>query len=293
MGSNWDIVVRDVLRRHLPVVPVETVEALGAGRDNAAYEVNGALVVRFSTEPDPSRRAELVEQEGELLDLVSAVSPLPVPVPRFVDLEAGCIAYDKLLGTPLLELAPVSVLRHTDRLAGALGEFLAALHELALDRMARLVDPDEVPLTEWLREAAAYHATLAEEVPPSRRPAVRRFLAAEPPAADYEPVFSHNDLGIEHVLVDPETWRITGVIDWTDAAIVDPAFDFGKLHRDLGPSALGTALRHYGGDTTRLAERAEFYARCTVFEDMEHGFATNQYAYVDKCRASLDWLFPG
>jgi aminoglycoside phosphotransferase (APT) family kinase protein len=44
------------------------------------------------------------------------------------------------------------------------------------------------------------------------------------------PVFSHNDLGIEHVLIDPGTWTVTGIIDWSDAAIVDPAIDFGLLY---------------------------------------------------------------
>ena len=33
---------------------------LGQGMDNLVYDVNGALVVRFSKEPDPARRAELI-----------------------------------------------------------------------------------------------------------------------------------------------------------------------------------------------------------------------------------------
>jgi aminoglycoside phosphotransferase (APT) family kinase protein len=294
MGSNWDSVVRDVLARNLPGLAVATVEALGAGRDNAAFAVNGTLVVRFSTAPDPSMRATVVVSEAELLELVATASPLPVPVPRFTDADAGCLAYDLLPGVQLLDLPPQEVVRHAEDVAGPLGEFLSVLHGLPLDRMARLVDPDEVAPREWLHEAAVYHATVADQVPPRHRDAVLRFLATEPPAADYEPVFSHNDLGAEHVLVDPRTWRVTGVIDWTDAAIVDPAFDFGKLHRDLGPAALPTALRHYrGGDPAGIAERAAFYARCTVFEDLEHGITTDQHAYVAKCLASLSWLFPG
>lgn len=293
MATNWDGVVRDVVARNLPELVVDSVEPLGAGRDNAAFGVNRVLVVRFSTEADRSLRATLVESEGELLELVSAVSPVPVPVPRFVDADAGCIAYDKLPGTPLLDVPPEEVAPHAEDIAATLGEFLSAVHEIPLDHLARLVDPDHVPMGDWLHEAAAYHAMLADQVPPERRTAVLEFLATDPPAADYEPVFSHNDLGIEHVLVDRDTWRVTGVIDWTDAAIVDPAFDFGKLHRDLGPTALITALRRYSrGDTAKIVERATFYARCTVFEDLEHGIATSQHAYVEKCRASLAWLFP-
>lgn len=48
---------------------------------------------------------------------------------------------------------------------------------------------------------------------------VEAFLYASPPGGGYALVFSHNGLGIEHVLVDPVTWRVTGVIDWGDAAL--------------------------------------------------------------------------
>lgn len=293
MGSSWDSLVRSVVERNMPAVPVESVQVLGTGRENTAYEVNGALVVRFNTEPDPARRADLVEQESRLLTLVAGISPVPVPEPRFVDLEAGCIAYDLMPGVPLLSVPPDRAAPHVESIAATMGGFLSALHEVPLEQAAVLVDPDEVPLSEWLREATAYHASLVDQVPPAHRDAVRRFLSAPPPVPDYEPVFSHNDLGIEHVLVDESTWKVTAVIDWTDAAIVDPAFDFGKLLRDLGPTALITALRHYhGADPTRISERATFYARCTVFEDLEHGITTRQDAYVEKCRASLTWLFP-
>jgi len=293
MGSSWGSIVRSVLGRNLPGVPVESVFVLGTGRENIAYEVNGSLVVRFSTEPDAARRAELVVAEGRLLSLVAGVAPVPVPEPRFVDPEAGCLAYDKLPGVPLLGVPPDAAAPHVESIAATLGDLLGALHRVPLDRAAMLVEPDELPLGAWLREAAAYHAAHAEQVPEAHRAAVHRFLDTPPPAAGYEPVFSHNDLGTEHVLVDESTWRITGVIDWTDAAIVDPAFDFGKLLRDLGPTALITALRHYGGgDPAGIAERATFYARCTVFEDLDHGVATCQDTYVEKCRASITWLFP-
>ncbi|OLF16644.1 bifunctional AAC/APH [Actinophytocola xanthii] len=285
--------MRAVVERHLPDVPVESVLMLGTGRENTAYEVNGSLVVRFSTEPDPARRSDLVENEARLLSMVAAISPVPVPVPRFVDPSAGCLAYDKLPGTPLLAVPPAESAPHAEGVAAELGSLLAALHAVPLERAAVLVAPDEFAPSAWLREAASFQAVCGEQVPAAHREAVRRFLAAPPPVAGYEPVFSHNDLGIEHVLVDEATWRISGVIDWSDAAIVDPAFDFGKLLRDLGPGALITALRHYDrGDTARLAERATFYARCTVFEDLAHGLATDQEAYVAKCRASLTWLFP-
>jgi aminoglycoside phosphotransferase (APT) family kinase protein len=97
-------------------------------------------------------------------------------------------------------------------------------------------------------------------------------------------VFSHNDLGIEHVLVDPAGWAVTGVIDWSDAALVDPAVDVGLLYRDLGPPALALV----GGPD---AERAVFYARCAMLEDLAYGVTTGLDRYVAKSRTALSWLF--
>lgn len=57
---------------------------LGAGTDHDVYEVNGELVVRFGTNPDPTGRAASTRREAQLLREVAARSPLPTPVPELV-----------------------------------------------------------------------------------------------------------------------------------------------------------------------------------------------------------------
>jgi aminoglycoside phosphotransferase (APT) family kinase protein len=98
--------------------------------------------------------------------------------------------------------------------------------------------------------------------------------------------FCHNDLGIEHILVDPPTRQITGVIDWADAAIADPAIDLARLFRDLGPSVLDAIC-----DDPAIKARARFYGRCTVFEDLAYGLDTGRDTYVTNSLAALEWLF--
>jgi aminoglycoside phosphotransferase (APT) family kinase protein len=258
----------DDVRRVLPDHDVESVVLLGSGLENVAYEVNGELVVRFAR--DPLR----VEREARLLAFLGPVSPLPVPRPLFAG--EGCLVYRKLPGTPLLDVASFDPAPVVD----VLGSFLSALHALPVSGMAELVDTDVQPLSEWLADAAALYPRVASVVPSSYRRPVESFLDTAPPATDFAPVFSHNDLGIEHVLVDAHA-TVTGIIDWSDAAIVDPAYDFGLLYRDLGPFAL---------DPT-LAARAVFYARCSVLEDLAYGLDTGRQPYVDKSLAAMEWLF--
>jgi aminoglycoside phosphotransferase (APT) family kinase protein len=285
--------VPDVVRAALPGLQVRSVVLLGQGLDNLVYEVNGTLVVRFSKEPDPARRARLISSEAGLLAAVADVSPLPVPEPVFTDPEHGCWAYAKLPGVPLLGLPLVQRLAHAPAAAAELGRFLAALHATPARKMARLVGPDEVPLAGWRDEAAVSYATVTGAIPASRRGSVEAFLAARPPKDGGTLVFSHNDLGIEHTLVVPATGAITGVIDWSDAALTDPARDFGLLFRDLGPAALTAALTSYqAGDIATLRERAAFYARCGLLEDLAYGHRTGISAYIDKSLTALHWLFP-
>jgi aminoglycoside phosphotransferase (APT) family kinase protein len=106
-------------------------------------------------------------------------------------------------------------------------------------------------------------------------------------------VLSHNDLGIEHVLAEPDVAdpRVTGVIDWGDAAVTDPAYDFGLVQRDLGPAALDAALAAYartGADPSGISERARFYAVCTLIEDLSFGLAQDRAEYVDKSLAAWE-----
>jgi aminoglycoside phosphotransferase (APT) family kinase protein len=170
------------------------------------------------------------------------------------------------------------------------------LHAIPADRITDLVDTDDPPLVEWRQDAAAIYPTVASQVPVAHRKAVEAFLDTPPPDDRYSPVFSHNDLGIEHVLVDPVTWTVTGIIDWSDAAIVDPAYDFGLLYRDLGSTALQAAIESYRTDADDLAplrDRASFYARCSVLEDLAYGIETGRDRYLDKSLNAMQWLFPG
>jgi aminoglycoside phosphotransferase (APT) family kinase protein len=287
-GSVGVDAVRDVVATHAPDRRVESVRLLGEGLDHVVFEVDGDLVVRFARRPDAAR----LDREVRLLAAVAAVSPVPVPEPVFADAARGCLAYRKLAGVPLLDLqrSPADT-----SIAATIGWVLAALHALPVAEAATLVDTDDESPDTLLLEAAATYPAVSDRIPPEHRGQVEAFLDVPPPVAAPVCVFSHNDLGIEHVLVAPAGWPVTGVVDWGDAAVTDPARDFGRLHRDLGPTALAAALEGYRsatGDVAALRDRAVFHARCGLLEDLAYGLETGRDAYVGKSLAALAWLFP-
>ncbi|GLW12441.1 hypothetical protein Misp01_75690 [Microtetraspora sp. NBRC 13810] len=288
--------VRDMVEEQLAGYRVGSAVLLGESEDNVAYEVNGELVVRFGKESDPMLRAARVEREARLLAAVAGISTAPVPEPVFTVADQGCLAYYKLPGVLLLHMPLSRRAVRGEPVAAALGGLLTGLHAAPVDRVADLVATEVQPTALWLSEAAEVYPAVAAEVPVVYRTSMEAFLTAPPPAGEYVPVFSHNDLGIEHVLIDGAIWTVTGVIDWSDAAITDPAYDFGLLYRDLGPAAFDAALREYRTDVNdikTLVERAVFYARCCVIKDLAYGLETGRDRYTVKSLAAMEWLFPG
>lgn len=284
-----------LIATHLPGFRVGSVSLLGEGEDNLSYEAGHGLIVRFSKEPDPDVRSESINRETRLLTTVARISPVGIPDPVFTAAEHGCLAYYKLAGQPLIDMPAALRTIHAGPVASTLGELLAALHSIAHDRVADLVTEDAQPIQLWLAEAVGNYRAVSEQIPAEYRAAIETFFAARPPDDCTSLVFSHNDLGIEHILFDPQDARISGVIDWSDAALTDPAYDFALLYRDLGPTALDRALSTYSTLVTAdpaIRERARFYARCSVFEDIVYGLETEHVKYVHKSLAALPWLFP-
>ena len=279
-----DSQVRELVAIGLPGYRVRRVVPLGAGLDNVAYEVNSELVVRIAREPGAVRR------EAAVLDLLGEVSTLPAPEPVFVLPERDCIAYRKLPGTPLIDVPPDRRSAWAAAVGAELGGFLSALHASDPGLWTDVADLDDDPLANWRDEAAELYADVAERLAPGQHRGIEDFLRAPLPDPAQTLVFSHNDLGIEHVLVAESTGSVSGIIDWSDAAICDPARDLGLILRDLGTTGFEAALERYpAGDAVR--DRAWFYARCSLLEDLQFGQEPGRETYRDKSLAALGELF--
>ena len=84
-------------------------------------------------------------------------------------------------------------------------------------------------------------------------------LAAQMPATPPPRVLIHGDLAPQNLIVDPETGRFTGIVDWGDAEWADPAVDFAKTPPIHLPALLD-GYRSVSRDTAEsLHARALWY----------------------------------
>ncbi|QYG92270.1 phosphotransferase [Iamia sp. SCSIO 61187] len=278
--------VRRVVARM--VGPGRSLSLLGQGTDHVAYDVDGAFVARVALDPD-GETAAAIARERAVLDLVGPVSPVPVPEVVAADPDAGVVVLRRLPGASLLD----EPCRDVDAVVDQLAAFLTAVWSLPVDDGDGLVEVDDVPLEEYRAEAAGTLERVAAALDEQQARLVAAFLAAPPPAEPPGLVLTHNDLGAEHLLAAPDRATLTGVIDWSDAAVADPARDLGRIHRDLGPDAAARLIARLDRDDPALAERAAFHARCALLEDLEFGLDGGDRRYRDAALGALVRVFAG
>src|SRR6266536_2613234 len=191
---------------------------------------------------------------------------VPVLQVELVDLdEGGFVGYRKLAGESLAHGA------RSAGLGARLGEFLAALHAFPVDRARRLTGGD------WEAEKRATVERFRTVVLPlldgSERPRGEALLGAAL-AHPFEPALVHGDLGPEHLLHRGE--ELTGVIDWSDARVADPAIDFAWLLYGTSPPFTEQLLRSYGRTDETLRRRALVFHRLGPWHEALYGLDENR-----------------
>jgi aminoglycoside phosphotransferase (APT) family kinase protein len=283
---------------------VAAVTREGAGWDHVAWRVDAAdgaaWIVRAAKLLDPDD-TDVGDVELEVAVMQAARRRLGAIVADAVVLDAtlGCMAYPRLGGVPLQELLAAGAVPDSEvrRLAVEIGALVAAIGAIGAGGVDAAVPVDDDTFASWFAELPAFRGEVSHVLSAGERAAVDRFLAADVPtdATDAERVLAHNDLGAEHVVVDPATLAITGIIDWSDAAVADPAAEVGRLLRDLGAAHLEAVLDGIGAAgavRAGLVERGWCYARCLVLEDLAYAVRSRPDLVAYE-HASLGRLFAG
>jgi aminoglycoside phosphotransferase (APT) family kinase protein len=255
---------------------LHALQLLGEGSDHFAYEVNHAFVLRLR-KPTDEPAADAIEREAALLAFASEVSPIPVPSVIATDAARGALLLTKLPGISLFERPSL----HPQTLVAPLSAFISALHSVPVSRVLGIAEPDNPGMGACRAEAERAWPVVAAILSHDCRHVVESFLRAPLPPEPHRLTFCHNDLGAEHLLATSDGTALTGVIDWSDATVADPARDLGLILRDLGPVvADAIATRTHAADDHAFMARAVFYARCALIEDLAYGLRTASRPYV-------------
>lgn len=242
----------------------QPVRFLGQGWDAQVYAVGQDHVIRLAKESDATVRRARTAHEVAVLDVAARYSTVPVPGVVAVDLEEGALLCTRVPGIP----AGQGVGYRPALVGRQLGELVTALHAAPASVAGVVGGPHTSAAQRW-EEAVTGFARTARQVSPGLRDLVRSFLA-EPALPDVTAaVFCHNDIRGDHVMIDPATGGLAGLIDWGDAVWGDPARDFATVLVDFGDSAYDHFVSAYGGaiDET-LWQRVNVMAALRMVEDL-------------------------
>jgi aminoglycoside phosphotransferase (APT) family kinase protein len=190
--------------------------------------------------------------EVALLPWLALRLPLPIPRPDYAGAPSAPFpwpfaGYRMLAGRTLAEARVSTAAR--EGLAAPLGRFLAATHAIpAAAARERGAGPDayerlnvklrRVPTAERL-ELIARRGIAVD------RAAIEAVLDQAPDVAPRADVLVHGDLHAGQLLVDDDH-ALSGVIDWGDVHLGDPAVDLAAAHAILPVNAHAAFKRAYG-----------------------------------------------
>jgi aminoglycoside phosphotransferase (APT) family kinase protein len=280
---------RRLVQAQFPELDPVRVERLGEGCDSVAFEVNRTWVFKFPKRADVERQLPI---EAKLLRWLG-LRGSPVPVPAFVfegrpseEFPRHFGGYAKLTGLPANRLDGPAA--DPEGLAPVLGRFLSWLHALPMDDALALGVPDErhdAVMMDVQKEALEEFPVLWRVTGDAPFDAWRAFfedVRSVPRATASAFAVVHNDLAAEHVLMGERGARVTGVIDWSDAAIGDRAIDLAGIVHWGGAAFLNGVLAHYAGDVDEgLLARARFLAAGRGVLDVKFGLERGDRAYVE------------
>jgi aminoglycoside phosphotransferase (APT) family kinase protein len=226
-------IVRGLVDAQFPGLSGQPVSRFGAGWDHELFSVGEQWILRFP------RRAErvpwLLREQAILAAVVPVLGPL---VPAFELAGQPSAAYDyPFVGYRRLPGVGADQVPVAAGLASDLGRVLAALHRVRVGQIPPTPNNwGKEPLS-GLRDELASVAHLARPVLEASVLDAALLARAEPylsglvtlPAQDGPVRFIHDDICPDHLLVDPVTGRLTGLIDFTDALVGDPVLDFTGL----------------------------------------------------------------
>jgi aminoglycoside phosphotransferase (APT) family kinase protein len=250
-----------------------------SGLDNLVLDVAGGWIVRLP------RRANIQQHfAGEVALLAELADVLSVPVPRpelSIENPTRAMRYRKLPGTRLDEHLDGP---HRLRLASRLGRFLGELHDFPTSRARKLGVRAYNPPS-WLEQFRIFYANARLHAFPLLTPRERRQATdlieshvVDGAKLSFTPSLMHGDLAPEHVLCKT-AGLITGVIDWTDARIGDPAVDLAWLAHGTESDFAGAVLASYPANDPAMVERARFYYQVVPWHVLLFG--------IDEHRAEL------
>jgi len=277
--------VFDSLQVFLPEISKNQIKFLYHGTYNV-FEVNGKYIFRF---PDRLFRnlkgVQLINHEVKMLKFIQKYVSVKISNPIFISRKIAnpFFGYEKIEGISLSKCFIKSSKSEKIRIAKEVGTFLSQLHSDKLVRKAlsnqivdKILTPDKYK-QEWQNYFYQIQTKVFSLMNLSQKNWVSKLFKSflkEEKNFNFTPAIIHGDFDTSNIIVDLKTFKITGIIDFEESRIYDPAADF--LFYEVGNFFLKKLLASYQKmKDPNFEERMKFLYGCTCLHYIKFGVENN------------------
>nr|WP_265182910.1 aminoglycoside phosphotransferase family protein [Bacillus gaemokensis] len=182
-----------------------------------------------------------------------------------------------------------------------LATFLASLHTIPIEHAIGWGFYDERPLTYWQQIQTKLHDYLSPTLTSLERKAFdclfENFFESMC-SSSFQKAVIHADLTHHHILFNGEQRNIAGIIDFGDAQIGDPAFDFAGLYNDFGSKFTNSIYKQYcilapHHDSSFFERNVQFYQYSPLLHNLVYSFETTNEQEIKKNQNKLQIILQG
>ncbi|MEQ6376116.1 aminoglycoside phosphotransferase family protein [Bacillaceae bacterium S4-13-56] len=270
----------DFVKNNFPNLKIDKVKVNTQGWDNSILILNNEIVFRF---PKSDELCKKIIDGGKILEILKSEEPiLQVPHYEYLHKDSALLGvyYSFLEGTPLIEI-PKQNLKENPLNAKGIGDFLTKLHKIDISKLS----DTNLTTIHTLKYWESLYLNVKREVFPFLKQQQRKeidevfnnFISSFPKLT-YKKTVIHGDLTTSNIIYNEDKGSVYGIIDFTDAQIGDPAFDFAGLYWDFGLDFTKDVFHWYKGNESSesLLKRVRtFYGLQPVFHELLYAIKNN------------------
>jgi aminoglycoside phosphotransferase (APT) family kinase protein len=248
------------IRAVYPSISLDRLEFNQEGMVNDIIIVDRQLVCRF---PKTEWAQEVLTHEEIVLNLLQ--DRVELQVPRFEHFEEDFASYRLIRGEPLSRTTLLKLSdREQEQVFAQLGNFLKQLHNLPEQMLTKagVLSSGAARTKEiWVEFYDRIENTIFPHLMRHQKTWVREHfnpVLQNKLDLNYQPVLTHGDLGVYHILFDSDSKTINGIIDFGTAGLGDPATDLAALMGNYGEEFLRYMEKSYP-TLQNIVDRARFW----------------------------------
>ncbi len=263
-----------IVRKKFPNIDNAKIQIFDYGWDYVVTVVDNTMAFRFPRREDYAKTLPI---EVNFLDQFTKISPIRVPKLAYEKDEKTGISYVTYRFIPGVQFTKsISKTFSKEELltvAQQLGKFLTVVHTFPVEKARQLGIQRINSLDSWNKRLSKIKKEVFPHISENEQQWIIKLFEnflKNIKMVPIKSVLTHSDIMPEHIIVDPKTHTLSGIIDFGDMCIADPAYDFTFLSR-YGRDFLNEAYKNYNLPRDEIFEtRRQFYEDRLVVTNFEH-----------------------